>query len=176
MSRLLLNYKSDVYIVPKHSAQVRFLSDQHPLYHVRHRLDVVQASMRHPEWCVHDMWYDLYLPLHIVKYLHNSYRGEVRWAFDNGDIIDGIESYEEAIPQGLDHEAEYGDLLDRISLVSVEIGRDVKVYTNPTYSRFPYCDAFTHSIYVADYKEYDYMVTANELAGFLADYFKITLL
>lgn len=23
------------------------------------------------------MWYDLYLPLHIVKYLHNSYGGEL---------------------------------------------------------------------------------------------------
>lgn len=174
MKHLSLKFKSNIFFVTKRIKQIDFLP-MNPLNDIQLRLDVVQTTTTHPAWCS-VMWYDLYLPICIIRYLYATFGGMLQIYLSNGDMLQDINSYENKINFKVANEIEYEDQIEAAEIEHVTIGENVKIYINPTYSFYPYEDAITYSICVNGFKEADYTKLAECLKSFLKDDYRINII
>ena len=174
MKHLSLKFKSNIFFVTKRIKQIDFLP-MNPLSDIQLRLDVVQSTTAHPTWCS-VMWYDLYLPICIIRYFYATFGGMLQIYLSNGDILQDINSYENKINFKVANEIEYEDQIEAAEIEHVTIGENVKIYINPTYSFYPYEDAITYSICVNGFKEADYTKLAECLKAFLKDDYRINII
>lgn len=173
MKKSWLTYRSELCIVSD-SADILDFRPGHPLHQRRQRVDVVQATRPFPEWC-HDSWVDIYLPIHIIRFLLDRFGGEgLLIRSDNGTEFSDIDEYEKEIEEKVCKatecsSVEYGQLLDWAEIAHVDIGSDVEVFMYPTYDRQPpYSDAIVYALCVKSYTADDYCAMATELAEYLS--------
>lgn len=175
----MFRYRSELYIVANSGDILQFLQG-HPLHHIRHRLDVVQATQPCPEWC-HTCWQDIYLPVYIIRFLLDRYGGDaLLLKLDNGMTLSKLSEYEELLETNANRVTEcstdaYEGLLDRIEITHANLGAEVEMFVYPTYDRQqPYTDAVLYAICVKDYKEADYHGMAEKLAEYLGRYYEVS--
>ncbi|MBR2037533.1 MAG: hypothetical protein IKA09_07350 [Lachnospiraceae bacterium] len=165
MKQLSLKFKSHLILVSERIKQIEFLPSN-PLNGIQLRLDVVQSTIPHPTWCS-VMWYDLYLPIYLMRYFHAFFGGIFQIHLSSGEILQDINSYEDKISFKITNEIEYEAQIEKAEIECINIGENVKIYVNPTYSYYPYEDAITYSICVNGFKETDYNNLAEGLKAFL---------